>query len=155
VARRFVRFAANATKNAISAPPGQHPQAVARKAIAAAARKTAPGLYRGRRPRPRGGAGGGACPVCGPATAAIAAPGTNGAGMATNGGGAMGGGAGAMGADPTGGMGAAGGAAGDMGGEPDSGSAAAGASSVGSSGRGGRRGQWVRTRRGQITLFGV
>ena len=44
VARRFVRFAGNATKKAVNAPPNAPPQQVAKKAVVAAARKHAPGL---------------------------------------------------------------------------------------------------------------
>jgi hypothetical protein len=52
VARRFVRFAGQATQNATQAPPNTPPAAIAQKAIAAAAQQHAPGLLR------RGGANG-------------------------------------------------------------------------------------------------
>lgn len=48
VARRFVRLAADATQNAIAAPPSAAPQSVAQQAVAAAAQKHAPGLVAGR-----------------------------------------------------------------------------------------------------------
>ena len=57
VARRYVRFASTAARNAATAPRNAPPQAVARAAVVAAARKHAPGLVRGtpyavsRRPR--------------------------------------------------------------------------------------------------------
>jgi hypothetical protein len=44
VARRFVRLAASATQKAAQAPAGAPPQAAARSALAAAARRHAPGL---------------------------------------------------------------------------------------------------------------
>ncbi|MBI2906447.1 MAG: hypothetical protein HYX92_02195 [Chloroflexi bacterium] len=44
VARRFVRLAGAAAQNAAAAPPNAPPQAVAQRAIAAAARQHAPGL---------------------------------------------------------------------------------------------------------------
>jgi uncharacterized protein (DUF697 family) len=75
VARRFVRFASAAARNASRAPRGAPTQAVTRAAITAAARRHAPGLVRGHgdrrspgrfRPRrggygfpPDGGQGGG------------------------------------------------------------------------------------------------
>jgi uncharacterized protein (DUF697 family) len=46
VARRFVRLAGAAAQNAASAPPTQNPQAAARNAVAAAARRHAPGMFR-------------------------------------------------------------------------------------------------------------
>lgn len=58
VARRFVRLAGSAAKNAALAPPGAPPRAVAKAAVLTAARRHAPGLVRGtpyqRRPRPPG-----------------------------------------------------------------------------------------------------
>lgn len=45
VARRYVRLAATAARKAASAPPTLSPQIVARKALAYAAGKHAPGLY--------------------------------------------------------------------------------------------------------------
>ncbi|PVY96377.1 hypothetical protein [Actinomycetospora cinnamomea] len=48
VARRYVRFASAAARNAARAPSGAPPQAVARAAVTAAARRHAPGLLRGR-----------------------------------------------------------------------------------------------------------
>ncbi|MBI2883603.1 MAG: hypothetical protein HYY11_06835 [Candidatus Methylomirabilis oxyfera] len=47
VARRFVRFAGDAAKRAAVAPPTVDPQAAARSAVVAAARRHAPGLIRG------------------------------------------------------------------------------------------------------------
>lgn len=47
VARRYVRLAASAARNAALAPPSAPPQAVARAAVVAAARNHAPGLVRG------------------------------------------------------------------------------------------------------------
>jgi uncharacterized protein (DUF697 family) len=47
VARRYVRLAASAARNAALAPPTAPPQAVARAAVVAAARQHAPGLVRG------------------------------------------------------------------------------------------------------------
>lgn len=46
VARRFVRFAGQATQNATQAPPNTPPAAIAQSAIAAAAQQHAPGLLR-------------------------------------------------------------------------------------------------------------
>jgi hypothetical protein len=62
VARRFVRFASSASKCALAAPPTANPQAVARAAIATAARRLAPGLV---------------------GAAALTAPGVAGAGIPT------------------------------------------------------------------------
>lgn len=53
VARRFVRLASVATRNALSAPPQVPPVAAARTAVIAAARKVAPGFARRLR-RPSG-----------------------------------------------------------------------------------------------------
>ena len=50
VARRFVRFASSATRNALAASPTANPQAVAKAAVAAAARRLAPGLLAARAP---------------------------------------------------------------------------------------------------------
>jgi hypothetical protein len=64
VARRYVRFATAAARNAARAPSGSPPRAVARAAVLSAARRHAPGLVRparpgsgrpSRRPRPRAG----------------------------------------------------------------------------------------------------
>lgn len=59
VARRFVRLASSAAKNAALAPPSAPPRAVAKAAIVTAARRHAPGLVRGtpyqRRTRPPAG----------------------------------------------------------------------------------------------------
>jgi hypothetical protein len=52
VARRFVRFASAATERALAASPTANPQAVARAAVAAAARQLAPGLVGGVAPTP-------------------------------------------------------------------------------------------------------
>jgi uncharacterized protein (DUF697 family) len=49
VARRYVRFATAAARNASMAPTSLPPQVVANRAVAAAARRYAPGLTRGRR----------------------------------------------------------------------------------------------------------
>ncbi len=49
VARRYVRLAAASAQNAARAPRNQPPKAVARKALVQAARRYAPGLYRGAR----------------------------------------------------------------------------------------------------------
>ncbi|GIH06917.1 hypothetical protein Rhe02_49840 [Rhizocola hellebori] len=65
VARRYVRFATAAARNAARAPAGAPPRAVARAALISAARRHAPGLVRGGRPgsgprprfRPRRGGG--------------------------------------------------------------------------------------------------
>ena len=57
VARRFVRLAGTAAKMAAKAPPSAPPQ-VANRALAAAARRHAPGLVRGSRPSPRRRPGG-------------------------------------------------------------------------------------------------
>jgi hypothetical protein len=61
-ARRFVRFAGSAARNATAAPRTAPPQAVARAAVVSAARRHAPGLVRGTRyqaaPGPRGAARG-------------------------------------------------------------------------------------------------
>jgi hypothetical protein len=46
VARRYVRFASAAARNAALAPPSMPPRAVANQAVAAAARRYAPGLLR-------------------------------------------------------------------------------------------------------------
>lgn len=53
IARRYVRFASAAARNAARAPAGAPPRAVARAALISAARRHAPGLVRGAR-----GAGG-------------------------------------------------------------------------------------------------
>ena len=58
VARRYVRFATAAARNASMAPTSLPPQVVANRAVAAAARRYAPGLARGRGRR-RPGYGGG------------------------------------------------------------------------------------------------
>ncbi|MGH3870629.1 MAG: hypothetical protein ACRDSR_03775 [Pseudonocardiaceae bacterium] len=50
VARRYVRFASTAARNAARAPSGAPPGAVARAAVVSAARRHAPGLVRGRQP---------------------------------------------------------------------------------------------------------
>jgi uncharacterized protein (DUF697 family) len=47
VAKRFVQLAEEATKNAALAPPSVNPQAAAKAALVAAAKKHAPGLLRG------------------------------------------------------------------------------------------------------------
>jgi uncharacterized protein (DUF697 family) len=47
VAKRFVQLAEEATKNAALAPPSVNPQAAAKAALTAAAKKHAPGLLRG------------------------------------------------------------------------------------------------------------
>jgi hypothetical protein len=47
VARRFVRFASAATRNAALAPSGANPNVAAKAAVVTAARKFAPGLVRG------------------------------------------------------------------------------------------------------------
>lgn len=59
VARRFVRLAGSAAKNAALAPPGAPPRAVAKAAVVTAARRHAPGLVRGTpyQGRPRAAAG--------------------------------------------------------------------------------------------------
>jgi uncharacterized protein (DUF697 family) len=49
VARRYVRFATAAARNAARAPSGAPPRAVARAALISAARRHAPGLVRGSR----------------------------------------------------------------------------------------------------------
>ena len=54
VARRFVRFASTAARNAATLPPGGNPMAAARSAVAGAARRWAPGYLRRR----DGGGGG-------------------------------------------------------------------------------------------------
>jgi hypothetical protein len=46
VARRFVRFASETTKNALGAPPNSNPVTVAKQAAAVAGRRLAPGLVR-------------------------------------------------------------------------------------------------------------
>ncbi|HZN10621.1 MAG TPA: hypothetical protein VFC61_03025 [Blastocatellia bacterium] len=61
VARRFVRFAGAAAKNAAQAGPGASPQAAARAATVSAAQRHAPGLLRRRRPDP-GAVGAGPSP---------------------------------------------------------------------------------------------
>src|SRR5690242_10702668 len=57
IARRYVRFATAAARNASLAPPNLPPQVIANRAVTAAARRYAPGLVRGttsrRRPRRR------------------------------------------------------------------------------------------------------
>jgi uncharacterized protein (DUF697 family) len=58
VARRYVRFATAAARNASMAPTSLPPQVIANRAVAAAARRYAPGLVRGRGRR-RPGYGGG------------------------------------------------------------------------------------------------
>jgi hypothetical protein len=50
VARRYVRLAYDAAKQAAAAPPGAPPQAVVRQALASAAQKHAPGLVMGAQP---------------------------------------------------------------------------------------------------------
>lgn len=57
VARRFVRFAGTAAKGATATPPTADPQAAARAAVVAAARRHAPGLLRGAAPAPPAVAG--------------------------------------------------------------------------------------------------
>jgi hypothetical protein len=58
VARRYVRFATAAARNASLAPTSLPPQVIANRAVAAAARRYAPGLVRGRgRRRPGYGVG--------------------------------------------------------------------------------------------------
>jgi uncharacterized protein (DUF697 family) len=59
VARRYVRFATAAARNASMAPTSLPPQVIANRAVAAAARRYAPGLVRGGRGRRRPGYGGG------------------------------------------------------------------------------------------------
>jgi uncharacterized protein (DUF697 family) len=55
VARRYVRFATAAARNASLAPASLPPSVIANRAVAAAARRYAPGLLRGGRRRRRGG----------------------------------------------------------------------------------------------------
>ena len=58
IARRYVRFATAAARNASMAPTSLPPQVIANRAVAAAARRYAPGLVRGRgRRRPGYGVG--------------------------------------------------------------------------------------------------
>jgi uncharacterized protein (DUF697 family) len=58
VARRYVRFATAAARNASLAPTSLPPQVIANRAVAAAARRYAPGMTRGRgRRRPGYGVG--------------------------------------------------------------------------------------------------
>jgi hypothetical protein len=64
VARRYVRLATAAARNASLAPPTLPPQVIANRALAAAARQYAPGLVRPRRRR-RGGRVYGSYPVYG------------------------------------------------------------------------------------------
>src|SRR5262249_22602589 len=54
IARRYVRFASAAARNASLAPQNQSPRAIANQAVAAAARRYAPGLLRTARPGRRG-----------------------------------------------------------------------------------------------------
>ncbi|WP_296804622.1 hypothetical protein [Thiocapsa sp.] len=63
IAKQYVRFAADAAKNAAKAPPGD-PRAVARMAAKKAARRLAPGLLKGPALEGRGKA---ASPTSGPA----------------------------------------------------------------------------------------
>ena len=57
VARRYVRLASTAARNAATAPRSAPPQAVARAAVVSAARKHAPGLVRGTAYQSRGPGG--------------------------------------------------------------------------------------------------
>jgi hypothetical protein len=52
VARRFVRFASDATRRTLAASPTANPQALARAAVSAASRQLAPGLVGGPAPAP-------------------------------------------------------------------------------------------------------
>ena len=78
-ARRFVRFASSAARNAATAPRSAPPQAVARAAVVSAARRHAPGLVRGTRyqaaPRPGAARGAGTRGRPRPGAAAGARPG--------------------------------------------------------------------------------
>jgi uncharacterized protein (DUF697 family) len=58
IARRYVRFATAAARNASLAPTSLPPQVIANRAVAAAARRYAPGLVRGRGRRGPGSGGG-------------------------------------------------------------------------------------------------
>jgi len=55
IARRYVRFATSAVRNAAQTSPGAPPMAAARSAVLAAARRYAPGLLQPRRCPPRYG----------------------------------------------------------------------------------------------------
>ncbi|MGZ4304442.1 MAG: hypothetical protein ACXVSL_06185 [Solirubrobacteraceae bacterium] len=63
VARRYVRFATAAARNASLAPTSLPPQVIANRAIAAAARRYAPGMLRGRGRGRRGPVYGGGYPA--------------------------------------------------------------------------------------------
>ncbi|MER2514711.1 MAG: hypothetical protein ABTQ25_20260 [Nitrosomonas ureae] len=63
-AKSFVQFAGTAAKNAAMSPQGANPRAVAQSAVAAAARRLAPGLVRGT-PAAALAASGSVCPSCG------------------------------------------------------------------------------------------